>query len=229
MGMEGAVSDIQDYDVATLYFMIIIEMIPLCFLLFIGIKRLHDCNYRGWWILVPLVFLVIWIVAPTQGINRFGDDPRDDYIDDYDGDFEKDYSWLGVIAIALLYNFALISQAVEEQKKSVNHQNPTPVHQANHTSAPNISPSDIKTPNISNEPQLNPQLVLAEAKNRYDNAVSNINAVWNSLHPSTQEFLRAEQRAINKREKRTVPLMAMLKAQIKIWQKLIVIFARYHN
>ncbi len=62
----------------------------------------------------------------------------------------------------------------------------------------NISSNDIKAPNTNSEPSLNPQLVLAEAKKRYDNAVANINAVWSSLPPSTQEFLRAEQRAINK-------------------------------
>lgn len=62
----------------------------------------------------------------------------------------------------------------------------------------NISPNNIQTANTNNEPQLNPQFVLAEAKNRYDDAVANINAVWNSLHPSTQDFLRDEQRAINK-------------------------------
>lgn len=62
----------------------------------------------------------------------------------------------------------------------------------------NISSNDIKAPNTNSEPSLNPQLFLAEAKKRYDNAVANINAVWSSLPPSTQEFLRAEQRAINK-------------------------------
>lgn len=62
----------------------------------------------------------------------------------------------------------------------------------------NISSNDIKAPNTNSEPSLNPQLFLAEAQKRYNNAVANINAVWSSLPPSTQELLRAEQRAINK-------------------------------
>lgn len=66
------------------------------------------------------------------------------------------------------------------------------------TKSPNITNNDIATPNINNKPTLNPKIVLAEAQKQYDNAVANINAVWNNLHPSTQEFLRAEQRAINK-------------------------------
>lgn len=63
----------------------------------------------------------------------------------------------------------------------------------------NISPNDIQTANTNNEPPLNPQLILAESQKRYDNAVHNINSIWNSLHPSTQDFLRDEQRAINKK------------------------------
>lgn len=63
----------------------------------------------------------------------------------------------------------------------------------------NISPNNIQTANTNNEPPLNPQLVLAEAQKRYEKSVTNINAVWNSLHHSTQDFLRAEQRAINKK------------------------------
>lgn len=62
----------------------------------------------------------------------------------------------------------------------------------------NISPNNIQTANTNNEPPLNPQLILAEAQKRYEKSVTNINAVWNSLHPSTQDFLRDEQRAINK-------------------------------
>lgn len=65
--------------------------------------------------------------------------------------------------------------------------------QANNTS------NNIIMPNLSNEPHPDPKNILAESKNNYDNAVANINAAWNRLHPSTQEFLRAEQRAINKK------------------------------
>jgi len=49
----------------------------------IGIRRLHDRDKSGWWLLlifIPLVgaiILVIWfVVRGTQGPNRFGPDPR---------------------------------------------------------------------------------------------------------------------------------------------------------
>lgn len=185
---------------ASLLIATMIELVPWSFLAFIGAKRLHDCNYKAWWIVIPMVAIAMWFWKPTQGANRFGADPRDDYFDD-EIEIEKDNSiWIGV-AIFLFYNLVLSPKMIDEQQKYENRQNNTPTYQDNqpsNTQTPNISPNDIVTPNINNEPQLNPQLVLAEAQNNYNNAVANINAVWNSLHPSTQDFLRDEQRAINK-------------------------------
>ena len=48
-----------------------------------GVKRLHDRNQSGWWLLillVPLVGLLFWIInmwcmKGTTGANRFGPDP----------------------------------------------------------------------------------------------------------------------------------------------------------
>lgn len=186
---------------ASLLIATMIELVPWSFLVFIGAKRLHDCNYKAWWIVMPFVVIAMWFWRPTQGANRFGADPRDDYFDD-EIEIEKDNSiWIGV-AILLFYNLVLFPKIIDEQQKYENRQNNTPTYQDNQTSntqIPNVSPNDIVTPNINNEPQLNPQLVLAEAQKNYNNAVSNINEVWNSLHPSTQDFLRAEQRAINKK------------------------------
>lgn len=202
--MDGVALSMDNYSGADLFLMTIIELLPFYFLIFLGIKRLHDCDYKGWWILVPFVVAVIWFVRPTQGTNRFGADPRDDYFDG-DIEIESDYSFWGMVAISMFINISLINNALEIQRsqiKSSVEQNHTPTYQDNqpsNTQTPNISPNDIVTPNINNEPQLNPQLVLAEAQKRYDNAIANINAVWNSLHPSTQEFLRVEQRAINKK------------------------------
>jgi len=49
----------------------------------IGVRRLHDMNASGWWLLayfVPLLNLLLTLVlflAPgTPGLNRFGPDPR---------------------------------------------------------------------------------------------------------------------------------------------------------
>lgn len=201
IGIQGGLdlsSSLPSFEYLLLATMI--ELVPWSFLVFIGIKRLHDCDYKGWWILVPFVVAVIWFVRPTQGTNRFGADPRDGYFDD-EIEVKKDNSFWGVVVIALLYNFALISKVIDKQNQAINYQDNTTYqdNQSNNIQTPSISPNDIKIPNVNHQPPLNPQLVLAEAQKRYEKSVTNINAVWNSLHPSTQDFLRAEQRAINKK------------------------------
>ena len=48
----------------------------------VGIRRLHDIDRSGWWLLISLVPLIGWIVLivwdctkGTDGSNRFGSDP----------------------------------------------------------------------------------------------------------------------------------------------------------
>lgn len=57
--------------------------------------------------------------------------------------------------------------------------------------------NQVITQNNHAETKNHPELSVA--KKSYDESVNKINIIWNSLHPSTQEFLRAEQRSINKK------------------------------
>ena len=48
----------------------------------VGVRRLHDTNHSGWWLLISLVplvgfiLLIIWLTRPGDaGPNRFGADP----------------------------------------------------------------------------------------------------------------------------------------------------------
>ena len=48
----------------------------------IGVRRLHDADRSGWWLLlafIPLigfvVLIVFWCLEGTRGSNRFGSDP----------------------------------------------------------------------------------------------------------------------------------------------------------
>ena len=57
------------------------NIIPL---LACGIRRLHDTDRSGWWILISLIPLIgtIWLIVlmcldGTSGRNRFGPDPKD--------------------------------------------------------------------------------------------------------------------------------------------------------
>jgi uncharacterized membrane protein YhaH (DUF805 family) len=51
----------------------------------VAVRRLHDTNRSGWWVLlafiailiVPLIFLIVWLASPgTVGDNQYGPDPR---------------------------------------------------------------------------------------------------------------------------------------------------------
>ena len=49
----------------------------------VGVRRLHDLDKSGWWLLIGLVpivgtiALIVWFVRPgTNGANQFGPEPR---------------------------------------------------------------------------------------------------------------------------------------------------------
>lgn len=48
----------------------------------IAVRRCHDADYRGWWLLVPIMNLVLMFLPSTEGRNRFGV-PVDDEINDF--------------------------------------------------------------------------------------------------------------------------------------------------
>lgn len=60
---------------------LLLLIIPFWFSFVITIKRLHDIDCSGWWILInfipylgPIImFIVLGFIAGTDGSNRFGD------------------------------------------------------------------------------------------------------------------------------------------------------------
>lgn len=42
----------------------------------VGVRRLHDTDRSGWWLLVPIVNLVFLCQDSTPGNNRFGPNPK---------------------------------------------------------------------------------------------------------------------------------------------------------
>ncbi len=70
----------------------------------VTVRRLHDTDRTGWWVLLclvpligPIVLIVWWASAGTRGPNRFGQDPLTsggggdygDYIHDYPDMFSQ--------------------------------------------------------------------------------------------------------------------------------------------
>lgn len=42
----------------------------------VGVRRMHDTDHSGWWILLPIVNLIFACTAGTHGDNQFGPDPK---------------------------------------------------------------------------------------------------------------------------------------------------------
>ena len=43
----------------------------------VGIRRMHDQDRSGWWILCPIANIIFLFIEGTKGPNRFGPDPKD--------------------------------------------------------------------------------------------------------------------------------------------------------
>lgn len=46
------------------------------FIIIQGIKRMHDINKSGWYVLIPIYNLIVYLRDGTEGINTYGDDPK---------------------------------------------------------------------------------------------------------------------------------------------------------
>lgn len=42
-----------------------------------AIRRMHDCDKSGWFVLVPIYNIILAFTPGTKGPNRFGADPKD--------------------------------------------------------------------------------------------------------------------------------------------------------
>jgi uncharacterized membrane protein YhaH (DUF805 family) len=42
----------------------------------VGVRRMHDTDHSGWWLLFPIVNLVFALSEGTRGDNSYGPDPK---------------------------------------------------------------------------------------------------------------------------------------------------------
>ena len=42
----------------------------------VAVRRMHDQDRSGWWILVPIANIIFYCLDGTPGTNRFGPDPK---------------------------------------------------------------------------------------------------------------------------------------------------------
>lgn len=42
----------------------------------VGVRRMHDTDHSGWWLLLPVVNLIFLCLDSQPGANRFGPNPK---------------------------------------------------------------------------------------------------------------------------------------------------------
>ena len=42
----------------------------------VGVRRMHDVNKSGWFIIIPIYSLILCCTEGTEGPNRYGSDPK---------------------------------------------------------------------------------------------------------------------------------------------------------
>lgn len=193
----------------------IIMTLPLVVPQYFLIKRLHDCNYSGWWSLIPLSSIVLLFLPPSKGVNRFGADPRDSNTKSGHAIYEEDYSLTCIVMIVIFIQiFVLFGDvsAIDYNTSTMDSSSTVPTMNSDEVEhgwdeataeAAMMAEQTAAAGQAYSEAQVAADYAAAEAE--YHAAVSEINAVWNDLHPSFRDHIRNEQRAINKqREKECI-------------------------
>jgi uncharacterized membrane protein YhaH (DUF805 family) len=70
--VEGAVSPNVSV-LSTIYGLAI--LVPT---LAVGVRRMHDTDHSGWWLMFPIVNLVLAVRKGDRSANRYGPDPQAD-------------------------------------------------------------------------------------------------------------------------------------------------------
>jgi uncharacterized membrane protein YhaH (DUF805 family) len=50
----------------------------------VAIRRMHDVNKSGWYILIPIYNLILAFTEGTKGPNDYGPDPKNEFFDEID-------------------------------------------------------------------------------------------------------------------------------------------------
>ena len=70
-GILGLASNTDQSILGTIYSLAV--LIPS---IAVGIRRMHDVDRSGWWIICPIVNLVFAVTDGTTGPNQYGPDPK---------------------------------------------------------------------------------------------------------------------------------------------------------
>jgi uncharacterized membrane protein YhaH (DUF805 family) len=72
--LEGALGLFPDTDESILG--LIYQFAILIPILAVGVRRIHDTGKSGWFILLPIYNLILFLTPGNKGENKFGADPK---------------------------------------------------------------------------------------------------------------------------------------------------------
>jgi uncharacterized membrane protein YhaH (DUF805 family) len=64
----------ETYDSVFVYLYQVAVIVPY---IAVGVRRMHDVNKSGWFILFPIYNLVLAVTEGTKGENKYGPDPKE--------------------------------------------------------------------------------------------------------------------------------------------------------
>jgi len=70
-GITGIAPETNTSVLVTIY-----ELAILIPSIAVGVRRMHDTDHSGWWLIVPIANLVFSLQEGQRGPNRFGPDPK---------------------------------------------------------------------------------------------------------------------------------------------------------
>lgn len=70
LGMTGMIGGVYGPLTAIVYLGTLIPTIA------VAVRRVHDSDKSGWFVLVPIYNLILMFIEGTKGPNRFGPDPK---------------------------------------------------------------------------------------------------------------------------------------------------------
>ena len=62
---------LMDYIMGTSVFAFVWSLVVLVPSICVGIRRMHDINRSGWWIIVPIVSLVMLLMPSDPNLNEY--------------------------------------------------------------------------------------------------------------------------------------------------------------
>lgn len=74
-----------------------------------GVKRMHDVNKSGWYILVPIYNFILAVTPGTKGPNDYGEDPKTSKIEEDEYFYEIIFSFLFASFISCA-SYAILSE-----------------------------------------------------------------------------------------------------------------------